>query len=1428
MPSEKSSITNKIERFFPFKPFASSSSSQSKTDINMMRDMIESKPQYEAQMEKIINDITSLFSNPIDTEISDMTKSYIENYTIGDLSKFVFVKNKGKDFKYCEYDMIDKFKKDLLMSSLIGDSENTYNYMLLGLLLNYDLKFAKIVRGIEPKNNQQNSSVKSVSSVVSPTKTGSNRSLRNFNSPLSNISNSSLSNMFRLLNGGNNNSYNRENHYNKFVQWNTLFGEFLHDFTSTRIDSNTYKDFQSGVEVLVSTGWNLLIEPKNGNNTDEYDYIRSRELYNAQPLNETRYVQTTIDVIQNNNPELLYDLDYTPLTTFSTSYYTNGTSDSEIETEIKEIYNKIINFFSGSVVIPRKKPKKSDQFCYVFYVLKPKKGGNENVYKNIELQMTDMNIDQNAVNARLMYSNSGYNAVSVFNTKTNPIGINQVLLQDVEKEISKDIPTLETYAKGLDPITRSLTIELEKISFVTDSTTPREVFVIKQADDVITSFYKIIQKKLDTDIQILTQYLDTINNYFHFTGNDRYKYHHPTDGNIVDTDPEFQKFVKLLLESFIGDATIKSMNELLNIWFNDKKMIDMFTQHTEASIEDNSITYNGISNEPPSYTIIKFQKTPPINKDDTFMFKLGSTTVDNVSKELVKILNAYQTQGIVNLFSDPNFNIGSLKTRQKHKLDDNSPANNLKQIIDYTKQNLTDIDIALYSLVLFFLNHIDDLHEEFNNVNIITGILMFIAFAKSCGDELQRLTCEKINKSLNETPPVFILTRDRIFVAKCLAELTPCVSTIILDQFNPQDDETTEVDQNDILIEGGASGRTTSVQTRGGVLITRISGLSDSKRTINDILKDRYEKGLKVYDELNKRIRAKLGLETKLGIMDKLGLRSTTVNDLIISSIADDVIVINRGLNTKIETIKTDENYPNISDDIIEDANLEINKIYTQNGRLTKLLESLELYNVDENYSQLIIDAEINTLALRLLSSQQLLLMKKVDAPTPSSTKALLTAIQTMTGDPEISNTLIEIYTTATSAVLTRIQESRANLYLYQPPQQQRDSQHTSRQDSMDVHDNGSERSDTLPLENQVDSADNDPNAKPSIDFMSDDKMITNDETSSQDSMKANDRGSVNSTESDSDYIIVHEDALYINNGVIEPIRKIIDHYTNIEKEIQKKYSDFLNTILTKLGPLYKAVLRSEEKSRSTNNVSYGVSGNDRVEDAISNAEFELENVNKEIEELDRKVTSTTIELNEILQELQESAEPNYGDIDKQLDVIIEQYDTTKKKSGKIISYITNAFKGAKKKLTDKANNALKIIEKYASKQRKPFQDTLNKLTYLINKKREQIKISPPKSTSTTLKAIIDNTQNAYTRIKTSLFPPRRSLFSRLSRNKGGGRNTKRISVISRKNKQHKRSNRRIRKIGVYTKRRRDKSNTTLEMKNTSYKKQLHKTRRKI
>ena len=1287
--------------------------------VNMMMDMYESKALYKEQMSYVFNNVytmawSSVEENP---EITDIFGAYIDNYTIGDLSKFVFANMPSSgEFTYCEYDMMNKFKKDLLMASLIDDplSENAdVNYKLL-------LKKIEVIQESLPISQK--------------------KSRRTRSSDGDDVDSESEDSESEYVYGGSA-PYTRKSEYNKFVQWNTLFGEFLHDLTEKRIKQEDYQLFKgdTGAEGMITKGWERVIAPPGGDSGMNYDYARAKALYVSQPLNEPKYVEETIRVIQKVNPEFLSDTDYTPLTTMSTSYYNeplDETSQLGLQTELREFYDNIDNFFKGAVVIPRKKTKGTVAdtltFCYVFYVLNGKT--QTDTYKTIDLQMTDMNIDQNAVNARLLYPELikgdplSY-FYSLFSKTTSqplsetgqPVELNTDKIDKAAAIISVETPTLETYAKGLDPITRSQSIGLTKVNIqlyktVNDVEVASEIqkSVITQTTKVMESFSTIITSHISNP-EYLTRYVKSINDYFQFnTDTGVYTYDaNKTDGNDI--------FSKLLLESFIGKATIGSMNELLNIWFTSSANITVFKQKL------------GTNDSTDSYDTIRFEKLLANSMDlqeqqatTFFNFTLGSTTVENVAHTLV------QLTGLLNGSPVLNIQAKNISTNQLNEL--------IGSISDTSDTN-NRIDPALCSFVVYLLNNLEYLHDDLKELEIVNLVLMFVAFSKSCGDELQRLTCEKINNELGV--PVFILTRDRIFVAKCLAETTPCVSTIIIDQLrNPAD--------GDVPIEGGQKGgaRENSTQTHGGVLITNISSLKTKSKSPQEIIQEKYIKGLTLYAELNKRIHLKLN--------DPTPSNTTTLQNILIR------ISINENVNFEETEDAIKRSITNaFSEDSIDESALpniksQIEQLYIQNARLSEFLDILEFYNrnlqSDPQFIQGLIDAEINILALRLLSSAQKQFLLSIGEAKPSNTKGLFKTIQVSAGNADVASTLIEIYTTATTVILDQIQKSREKLLLY----------HTT---------------------------------EPEM-----------------------------GTEQDTDI-------LYIKLSEPNNLASVNTYYQDIEKAIETQYATFMQQNIKKLELEEIAVNRSGQRSRSSSSASVVSTLDDNILKTIEDSESELQTLVTSLSSENAIIDEDIVGITKVLTDLtSDRPVQDYKIFDDQINAIIQKYDSKKT----ILSSVTDFFKGTKKKLMDKTSKALKLIEKYATKKRKEVEAQIAKRRSIIENAKARNKQAPPRQTATTLSTIINKAKDSFQRIAQKIYPttpmkppmggpPKKSRTS--LPNQGGKRHSKKRNTLFKKGKH---SNRRIRKIGVLTRKRHNKQPYTsqLKLETNPHTKPRHKTRR--
>ena len=335
-----------------------------------------------------LTDYTNYFTqtNANDTEIkretiTDAGFQLVNHYTIGDLSKYISTDQRIYPLQhpptYCEYDMIDKLKKDLLVGGLINDpfSYNNIDDRLKGNLISSmigikDVDIDTIGNVYIPDFNSDIINLTQINANIQDSKSRNSTSISTSTS-----TDNTQKRKFGTYGGA---PYARSPN-NKYVQWNTLYGEFLHDFTSTRITNASRESFfgDANVEGIVNKGWTDVFGQTNLKDKlppQDYDIKRAIALTNAQPLNETKYVQETINTIQRENPDLLYDLNYVPLTTISTGYYPiNGTPESTADyaSELRELYNTFKTSFSGAVIIPRKKQKSID-FCIVFYVFMAK------------------------------------------------------------------------------------------------------------------------------------------------------------------------------------------------------------------------------------------------------------------------------------------------------------------------------------------------------------------------------------------------------------------------------------------------------------------------------------------------------------------------------------------------------------------------------------------------------------------------------------------------------------------------------------------------------------------------------------------------------------------------------------------------------------------------------------------------------------------------------------------------------------------------------------------------------------------------------------------------------------------------------------------------------------------------------------------------
>jgi hypothetical protein len=198
------------------------------------------------------------------------------------------------------------------------------------------------------------------------------------------------------------------------------------------------------------------------------------------------------------------------------------------------------------------------------------------------------------------------------------------------------------------------------------------------------------------------------------------------DGNWVITT-QISPELKSSYNYFLNFSTIYGINQLLNVWIDNKKVINRY----ELKIEEDIKTYG-----------IKFYKEDNLNLSSVPMLEwdVGDTNVNTITGALINLQYLFQneSQQFVDLLQQPENSLE--QTKQKF-----NDIINLLTSTDFFSN--IDIQEKCRRIYKNALNIILDSQFKFmdNKVQLPTLFMMIIAYLKSCGDEFQRLTCESMN-----------------------------------------------------------------------------------------------------------------------------------------------------------------------------------------------------------------------------------------------------------------------------------------------------------------------------------------------------------------------------------------------------------------------------------------------------------------------------------------------------------------------------------------------------------------------------------------------------------------------------------------------------------------------------------------------------------
>lgn len=283
----------------------------------------------------------------------------------------------------------------------------------------------------------------------------------------------------------------------------------------------------------------------------------------------------------------------------------------------------------------------------------------------------------------------------------------------------------------------------------------------------------------------------------------------------LDSKPVFQNVIQL--------ATIYGMNQLLNFWINNKRVVTGYTLSGQASAVAQADKVDTI--------------TFTLSNNETFDWCVGDSTVNIICGALINIQknipNGTNIDTVVNMDDIEDLtkiNAGFLKVAQQ-----SYPGCDQRWTRLYT----------IAKQIMFYTG--------FKYPKTIRNFMVIITYLKSCGDEFQRLTCEFINYAMALPPAeyasgylleylpqgitlpeqvtvkgvfeniMYLLTQDRILIGESIEKDTPVFTSLKCPNEAFYDDAEAANDFIDIAlnVKGSNISKTTS-----GILSNRRKEIS--------------------------------------------------------------------------------------------------------------------------------------------------------------------------------------------------------------------------------------------------------------------------------------------------------------------------------------------------------------------------------------------------------------------------------------------------------------------------------------------------------------------------------------------------------------------------------------------------------------------------
>jgi hypothetical protein len=432
-------------------------------------------------------------------------------------------------------------------------------------------------------------------------------------------------------------------------------------------------------------------------------------------------------------------------------------------------------------------------------------------------------------------------------------------------------------------------------------------------------------------------------------------------------------------------GTIYGINQLLNVWIDDKKVVTDYVLDSLIPGENKIVD--------------KITFTTNNNSDNTFEWCVGDSTINVICGALINVSknmgNYTFEQEIIDLkFFD--------KLTQTNPNSSNEIEKRWDRIYKITKQ------------IIFHKNF------RFQKPKIST-VLMIISYLKSCGDEYQRLTCEFVNylidpnhlnekylleylPDMTELPKnleklktdllgtVYLLSKDRILIGESIEKNTP-VYTLLQ---SPNEAFYDDIEIVDNFYEG-------AVGIKGSNINRKNTGILSNRR-----------KELTTSADINYEFEIDKNTKNIINLTQKIFLKTTNI-----------------AISEKQKKLIKDKYIIHLPND--SENKEQINKIINeQNNKLellTKISLALSYYSVEnqnlginKNIYEELINTEIFKAVSLTINSDLLEDIKlKNSCRIPRTIGALNTLINNTYDAPEVVDKLIESYEVANELFLQKI-----------------------------------------------------------------------------------------------------------------------------------------------------------------------------------------------------------------------------------------------------------------------------------------------------------------------------------------------------------------------------------------------------------------------